>query len=339
MQYGLQKLKGIVALFFSAICTLSLIIVYFGLQGGHGPNAGLPSDPYWIYTLDYTPNNSNLDVRDSLVAFGFSIFKETPQHIGPLANEEGLRLSGNMLSCSNCHLDQGTKPYSAPLIGVVQRFPQYRGREHRMGTIEDRINGCMERSMNGKMMSPNGKEMRSLVAYLTWLGRYAPKDGQVAGKGFMEFTIPDRPVNTLKGGEIYGMQCAKCHRPDGQGLKSGNTYIYPPLWGPHSYNNGAGMARVLTAARFIKGNMPFGTTYENPLLSDDEAYDVAGYINQQNRPTKLDLEKDFPDLKRKPVSSPYPPYADNFPIEQHQMGPYAPMMEYYLKTYNIKKTK
>jgi len=47
------------------------------------------------------------------------------------------------------------------------------------------------------------------------------------------------------------------------------------------------MHRVLTAAQFIKGNMPLGTTADEPLLSDEEAYDVAGYINSFTRPLKL----------------------------------------------------
>ena len=110
-------------------------------------------------------------------------------------------------------------------------------------------------------------------------------------------------------------------------------------YGDNSYNNGAGMTRVITAAQFIKGNMPFGTTYDAPVLTDEEAYDVAGFINSQNRPKKANPEKDFPDLKKKPVSTPYPPFADNFPIEQHQMGPFQPIMNYYKQKFKITKTK
>src|SRR5690606_33860815 len=94
-------------------------------------------------------------------------------------------------------------------------------------------------------------------------------------------------------------------------------YLFPPLWGPESYNIGAGMARLLTAARFIKARMPLGA----PELSDDEAYDVAAYMNAQSRPAMAELEQDYPDRTRKPVDSPYPPYADPFPVEQHRLGP------------------
>jgi thiosulfate dehydrogenase len=85
------------------------------------------------------------------------------------------------------------------------------------------------------------------------------------------------------------------------------------------------MHRVLTAARFIKARMPLGQAD----LSDDQAYDVAAYINSHPRPQMSGLEADYPDRSKKPVDSPYPPYADPFPIEQHRLGPFAPIRAYY----------
>jgi thiosulfate dehydrogenase len=41
------------------------------------------------------------------------------------------------------------------------------------------------------------------------------------------------------------------------------------------------------------------------------------------------LEQDYPERERKPVDSPYPPYADPFPVEQHRLGPYGPIRAYY----------
>jgi len=191
------------------------------------------------------------------------------------------------------------------------------------------------------MMPVDSKEMQALIGYLDWLGRYAPEDGKIKGQGFVKIDIPKRAVNLDNGKRIFSTNCVLCHGKNGQGEKSldGNGYKYPPLWGDDSYNNGAGMTRVLTAARFIKANMPFGATYENPVLTDEEAYDVAGYINQQQRPEKRNRERDFPDLKKKPVSTPYPPYVDTFSFQQHQLGPFQPIMEYYKKEYNIVKSK
>ncbi len=295
---------------------------------------GPVASEYDIILLDDT--KENLDIK-----FGHELFINTPKYIGPDNGNPNKVYSGNRLACNNCHLQAGTKLFSAPLVGIINRFPQFRGRENKIGTIEERINGCMERSMNGKAIPPNGKEMKAFVKYLTWLSRFAPEDGKVAGQGFMKIEIPDRAVNLKKGKQIFETNCMVCHGSSGQGLKISDnfTYQYPPLWGNDSYNNGAGMTRVITSAQFIKANMPFGTTYEAPVLSDEEAYDVAGYINQHKRPTKPERELDFPNLKRKPVSTPYPPYADSFSIEQHQLGPFQAIMDYYKQEYNIVKTK
>jgi len=289
---------------------------------------------YDILLLDDSEENE-------AIKYGHELFKNTPKYIGPDNGNPDMVYSGNRLACNNCHLQAGTKPFSGSLVGIINRFPQFRGRENKTGTIEERINGCMERSMNGRTMPPDGKEMKAFVTYLTWLSRFAPEDGKVSGKGFLKVEIPHRAVNLENGKQVFETNCIVCHGRNGQGVKTPDsfTYQYPPLWGDDSYNNGAGMTRVITAAQFIKGNMPFGTTYDAPVLSDEEAYDVAGYINQQKRPLKANPEKDFPDLKRKPVSTPYPPYVDSFSIEQHQLGPFQAIMDYYKQEYNMVKTK
>ena len=297
--------------------------------------------PSKIYYMNYDIAVLNDTKDNDLLKYGYELFSNTPQYIGPDNGNENMVYQGNRLACKNCHLGLGTKPYSAPLIGIIQRFPQYRGRENKIGTIEERVNGCMERSMNGKMLPEDSKEMRGIIAYLEWLSRYAPDDGKIKGTGFLKIKIPERAVDLNHGRSVFEKHCIVCHGKDGQGLmrEDGSAYEYPPLWGNNSYNNGAGMTRVITAAQFIKGNMPFGTTYDAPILTDEEAYDVAGFINSQNRPKKANPEKDFPDLKKKPVSTPYPPFADNFPIEQHKMGPFQPIMNYYKQKFKITKTK
>src|SRR5690606_10274230 len=99
------------------------------------------------------------------------------------------------------------------------------------------------------------------------------------------------------------------------------------------------MARTLTAANFIKGNMPFGASFQDAVLTDGEAYDVAGFIDQQERPTTEDLELDYPDLREKPVSSPYGPYANNYSFTQHQLSSFPPIITYYRKQYNLIKNQ
>ena len=97
------------------------------------------------------------------------------------------------------------------LIGIINRFPQFRGRENKIGTIEDRINGCMERSMNGNPLPPNGIEMQAFVAYMEWLSRYAPEDGKVKGAGYARINIPNRRVDLEKGEKLFLKKCASCH--------------------------------------------------------------------------------------------------------------------------------
>lgn len=300
-----------------------------------------PVVPDPVYNQDYSIAQLTDSEQDREIRYGYDLFMKTSEFLGPLNPNLEEPYTGNVLSCNNCHLLGGTKPYGAPLIGIIQRFPQYRGREDQIGTIEERVNGCMERSMNGRRIDPEGKDMKAFVAYMEWLGRFAPDDGKIAGLGFPEMELPERAVDLEHGARVFSKHCIECHFADGQGqLKADSTgYLYPPLWGQHSYNNGAGMTRVITAARFIKGNMPYGTTYDQPMLTDEEAYDVAGYINQHGRPVKHNLGADYPNMRKKPVSTPYPPYDDPFPIEQHQMGPFQEIMAYYKAEYGIVKTK
>ena len=321
------------------LLTILTFCIYKGLLQFNSTN--LPAEDLLEIKDEYDVAFLDDSRKSKLVKYGFELFQNTPNYIGPSVEQLDKVFSGNNLACSNCHLWGGTKPFAASLVGVVKRFPQYRGREHQLGTIQERINGCMERSLNGQVMPVDSDEMKALVSYLKWIGREAPKDGKVFGQGFIQIKLPDRAVNLENGMEVYEVQCALCHGSGGKGIKEPNAkaYTYPPLWGSDSYNNGAGMSRVITAAQFIKGNMPFGVTYESPILSDEEAYDVAGYINHQNRPIKVNLELDFPDLKRKPVSTPYPPYVDEFSASQHQLGPFQPIIAYYKKKFNLTKKK
>ncbi|WP_189362311.1 c-type cytochrome [Algibacter mikhailovii] len=337
----LKKILKLVLIYFGSILLLGFLALLCCFDVIPLDFLNSKKSPSPLYDMDYDIAQLSPSEENDLLIYGFELFKETPKYIGPDNGNPDMAFQGNRLACKNCHLNYGTKPYSAPLIGIIQRFPQFRGRENKIGTIQERINGCMERSMNGKVLPVSGKEMQAIVAYLQWISRFAPADGKLKGTGFLKIKIPNRPINLANGKQVFKKHCVLCHNTDGQGSKPANgfTYDYPPLWGDDSYNNGAGMTRVITAAQFIKGNMPFGTTYDAPVLTDEEAYDVAGYINMQNRPIKPNTENDFPDIKKKPVSTPYPPYADSFSIEQHKKGPFQPIIAYYKSKFNINKTK
>jgi len=276
---------------------------------------------------------------DAQLQDGYAFFVHTDETLGPHQENPERRITGNGLKCSSCHLNEGTQPFGLPLNGVSQRFPQYRGREDKIGTLAERVNGCFARSMNGKTLDTAQYEMKAIISYIDWLDLNQAGTEAQKVKGLKPIELPNRAVDMAHGKEVYDRACALCHQGNGLGLKNQGaiSYTYPPLWGPDAYNNGAGMSRVITAAQFIKNNMPFGINYENPILTDEEAYDVAGYINQQPRPQKSNLEKDFPNLVKKPVSTPYPPYLDPFPQSQHQMGPYPEIIAYYAKQYQEEK--
>jgi thiosulfate dehydrogenase len=267
------------------------------------------------------------DPFGKLVKYGHALMVDTANQIGPAASDPAKRFSGNNLACQSCHLKAGTQAYAMPLTGVWGQFPQYRGREGEIGTLEERINGCMERSMSGRTLPLDGPEMKAYLAYMKWLSTGIPDGAKLTGAGTMGVKEPDRAVDLGHGEQVFAQTCAVCHGKDGLGQRAatGNGYQFPPLWGPDSYNDGAGMARVLGAAAFVKHNMPFGTRFDAPVLTDADAYDVAGYINSKGRPVKANLDKDFPRRLQKPIDAPYGPYADGIDPKQHKYGPFGPI--------------
>jgi thiosulfate dehydrogenase len=267
------------------------------------------------------------DQIGALVKYGHALFTNTANEIGPSAPDPAKRFSGNNLTCQNCHLQAGRQPFAMPMVGVWGQFPQYRAREGMVDTLESRINGCMERSMNGRALPNESREMRAFFAYMQWLSTGIPNGAKLVGAGTLKIKEPARKADLGHGAQVYFKVCAACHGANGLGQRAqtGAGYQFPPLWGPDSYNNGAGMSRILTAAAFAMHNMPFGTAYNAPVLKAEDAYDVAAYINSHKRPEKASLEKDFPVRLQKPIDTPYGPYADNFSLEQHKFGPFAPI--------------
>jgi thiosulfate dehydrogenase len=71
-------------------------------------------------------------------------------------------------------------------------------------------------------------------------------------------------------------------------------------------------------------NMPQGVSYVSPQLTDEEAWDVAAFINTQSRPD-MNIQKDWPDISKKPFDHPFGPYADAFSEQQHKLGPFGPI--------------
>ena len=171
--------------------------------------------------------------------------------------------------------------------------------------------------------------MKAMVAYMQWLGTGIPKGESPKGKGLVDLPLLDRAADPVLGKAVYDRQCASCHGSDGQGLViPGSPRSYPPLWGAGSYNQAAGLFRLSRFASYVKANMPFGATYENPQLSDEEAWDVAAYVDSRDRPKHPFLDLDWPDISKKPFDHPFGPYADPFSEEQHKYGPFGPIKDF-----------
>ncbi|BAL26093.1 c-type cytochrome [Azoarcus sp. KH32C] len=305
---------------------LSLLLATSPVLAQSAPQTSLLDRP--VPSLDGLPN----DAYGELVRYGHELTTRTFAHIGPEVTDRRMRYAGNNLACTSCHENDATKPYAMPWVGVSASFPQYRAREDAISSVEERVNGCMERSMNGRPLPLDSREMKAFATYIHYLSRGIPIGAQPEGSGTKATKVPDRRADLAAGEAVYARNCAACHGADGQGQRRGKGgdaegYTFPPLWGNDSFNSGAGMNRLLTAARFIKHNMPQGTTYRTPTLSDDESYDVAAYVLSKPRPVKAGLETDFPARWNKPVDAAFPPYIDGAPADQHRYGPYPPLIE------------
>lgn len=184
--------------------------------------------------------------------------------------------------------------------------------------------------MNGRAMPADAPEMQAMTAYIQFLSTGVPKGKTLPGMGAGAMPDLDRAADPARGETVYARACATCHGTNGRGIRRSIPsadlgYMIPPLWGADSFNDGAGMARLITAANFIHFNMPHGADYLNPQLSPEESWDVAAYMISRPRPRKADLDRDFPNLRQKPVDTPYGPYTDSFPAQQHKYGPFAPI--------------
>lgn len=298
-----------------AAALFAVPLVAFAAESWRVPDpASLPDDKY-----------------GKLVREGKALVERTFATLGPEVADPAKRYAGNNLACASCHLDGGSKKFGNGFVGTFADYPQYRPREDAVQTIEERINGCLERSMNGRPLPVDSREMKAMTAYMKFMSSGVPVTAEVDGRGLPKVALLDRAADPVQGRAVYDQYCVACHGADGAGKRVGvqgdaQGYLFPPLWGPDSYNDGAGMARVIMAARFIRGNMPKGATHEAPQLSDAQALDVAAYINSQPRPARAGLEADFPARHNKPADAAFPPYRAGFTAAQHKYGPFKPIV-------------
>ena len=266
-----------------------------------------------VNTLAHDPSGPDVtrllgDTVAAQVRRGLLIVRQTPRYASAYV--------GNSFSCANCHLNAGQKAGAIPLVGIAGLFPQYRSRSGRLISLEDRIRGCFSRSMNGTPPPYDSPELLAISAYIAWLSRQQPFGVEPQWRGRNRIVasnlLPIEKLDVERGSQLYLRHCAMCHGTDGEGVDLKTTKP-GPLWGPKSWNDGAGAARVYTLAGYIRYAMPLT---QPGVLTDEEAQHIAAFINAQDRPVFLGKQSDYPNGEV-PVDAVYYPqrYRDN-PLRQ-----------------------
>lgn len=254
----------------------------------------VPKNPLNDSTLDDSKLSND-------IKWGFRLFTNTPG--------EAPHFAPGKVSCSNCHLNAGQRERSLPLVGIAGMFPEYNRRSGRLYSLNDRVVDCFLRSENAtgadvELPTPTSPEVLALSAYITWLARgfEVGKNPTWRGQNTIAAAslIPIEKLDRQKGEALFKEHCTNCHGEDGQGVQIGDKKA-GPLWGPDSWNDGAGAARVYTLAGIIRYAMPY---LDPGRLTDEEAQHVAAFINSKPRPVYPFKQQDYRKEKR-PVDSVY----------------------------------
>ncbi|WP_292661245.1 c-type cytochrome [Nitratifractor sp.] len=276
MKMKAMKLSGLTL----ALCCFS------GLQAGGIPDA---------------PKTYPAGEVGRMVKLGEAIMNQTDTH--PLTKD----LVGDKLQCKSCHLKgsdgkPGTGKGIGTFIGTATAFPAYSKREKTVQTLQDRINNCFMRSMNGKRPVIDTEASVAMAAYITWLSQGLPMKMDTKrpcspynsdrwaknAKKFAKIQKKATHANYLNGKKLFETKCASCHGKDGAGMGT-----FPPLWGKGkdgkwlAYNTGAGMSKLNKGAAWVQSNMPLG---QGGTLKDQEAADIMLYVDAQPR-ADFDLAK------------------------------------------------
>lgn len=236
-----------------------------------GPQHFELNKPESITYFDLVDPEMAPDDRKEIVMKGYNIFQNTKENAPDNA--------GNTLTCNNCHFVGGNsfggKNNGISLAGVTNTYPRFSKRAGKKINLAERIQNCFMRSMNGVAPEEDSEVTKALTAYLEWISTGVEKvDGKLSWLGLQVFESDHKP-DPVHGAKVYADNCAACHQPNGEGSDG-----IPPLWGSNSFNDGAGMNQIRRLSAFVYWNMP----YQEPVLSKEEALDVAAYVTQKKRP-------------------------------------------------------
>ncbi|WP_412034136.1 c-type cytochrome [Pollutimonas sp. M17] len=232
-------------------------------------SSGAPPSGFAPPPADAIPDNE----FGKVVRQGQDIFLRTGEHAG--------KFVGNSLNCVSCHMDAGRRKDASPMWAAYVMYPAYRSKNGHVNTLAERLQGCFAYSMNGAMPPADSETIVALESYMYWMAKGAPTGVKLEGQGFKRLPAAAQAPDYLRGQKVFQKNCVLCHGADGAGQKAQGKMVFPALWGDNSFNWGAGMHSVPTAAAFIKANMPLGGM---DVLTDQEAWDVAYYMNAHERP-------------------------------------------------------
>lgn len=223
------------------------------------------------------PEQAPQTIRDSVMR-GYRLMINTAFYAPEFAHNE--------LSCTNCHFCAGDtiggKNTGISLVGVTTIYPQFSKRSGKTISLAERIDNCFQRSMNGRSPPPDSRVIKDIITYLEWISKEVAHIKNIPWLGLPDIKSTHKP-NLVEGEKIYRQYCAACHKMNGEGggyLLEEEGKTIPPLWGSKSFNSGAGMSTMEMLAPFVYLNMP----YQQAVLTEDQALDVAAFVLNQNRP-------------------------------------------------------
>jgi thiosulfate dehydrogenase len=317
-----------------ALFVLSIAIVYSTACNNNSDkgNKKIEKESASIAMLPLVDTNQiPNDSMGNMIRYGRALMLNTAYYIGP----KGIVKTylGNKMNCTNCHRDAGTKPFAFNLMKSHDQYPQYRAREGKVLSLAERVNNCVMRPHNGKPLPLDSREMLAFLAYLKWINGFTEKHKEYKGEKPLEIEFIDRKASSDNGKILYTQHCVRCHGANGEGQMQFDdvTYVYPPLWGKEGYQPGSSMHRIIKQAQWLKANMPHDSaTWQNPVLTDAEAFDIAAFVNDDaihSRPNPKTL--DYPNAVEKAIDYGVPPHADTFSASAHKYGPYKPIIKYW----------
>lgn len=268
------------------LCFIAIIVAFFIFQKKQTLASFEEKEIHHLFVITHAhtllgfdlvdPGQAPLNIRDRVLR-GYRIIMNTPFYAPKYVHDQ--------LSCTNCHFAEGDtlggKNNGISLVGVTSKYPAYSERDGKIISLADRINNCFERSMSGLPLPKNSPDMEAIIIYLEWISKEVKHIKHMPWLG-LTFLKSQHRADPRAGEKVYEQHCALCHKREGNGggvLLQIEGKTVPPLWGPESFNDGAGMSRLSMLAAFTYWNMP----YQQPFLTEEQALDVAAFILEQPR--------------------------------------------------------